>query len=48
MHPLVTPKQRQAARCEIVRQVEQGATASDARMRVAFYLRKKEPNNVTP
>jgi len=32
MQATVTPDQRQAARREIVRQVEQGATASDARM----------------
>ncbi len=40
MQPLVTPEQRQAARCEIVRQVEQGATASDARMRSAVPMHR--------
>lgn len=33
MQTPIPPEQRQAARREIVRQVEQGATASDARMR---------------
>lgn len=33
MQTPITPQQREIARREIVRQVEQGATASDARMR---------------
>jgi len=35
MQPLMTPEQRQAARREIVRQVEQGASAREARERLA-------------
>jgi len=33
MQTPITPEQRQTARREIVQQVEQGATASEARMR---------------
>jgi transposase len=40
MQTPVTPEQRQSAKREIVRQVEQGATASDARMRSAVPMHR--------
>jgi transposase len=40
MHPAMTPEQRQAARREIVRQVEQGASAREARERLAVPMHR--------
>ncbi len=40
MYPPVTPEQRQAARREIVRQVEQGVSAQEARVRSAVPMHR--------